>query len=194
MDSVGLINLFCLFTRHRFFDLGVFKVEQKDCSWTVLPSSLVGTVHASYFSHFSLPSCTITDTSWVWARLFLLAHVTPSHSVSIIFTSTFSLTEYETKSWAQLSITTHHIYRLINRRLMPTVGTIDSSSNYCFVLMCQENHEPTFDASPVCQHRDATRPKAGLQALAFTPYFCLSNSISWLFHHTGALILCKRPS
>lgn len=28
MDSVGLINLFYLFTGHHFFDLGVFKIEQ----------------------------------------------------------------------------------------------------------------------------------------------------------------------
>lgn len=37
-----------------------------------------------------------------------------------------------------------------------------------------------------------TGPKASLQAFAFTAYFCLSNSISWLFHHTSALILCKQ--
>lgn len=64
MDSVGLINLFYLFTGHHFFDLGVFKIEQNigHDSGTVLQSSLVSTVNASYCSHFSLCSCTITKT------------------------------------------------------------------------------------------------------------------------------------
>lgn len=74
---------------------------------------------------------------------------------------------------------------------MTTICRIESNSNYYFVLMCQENHEPVFDPSPICLHGDATGPQAGLQAFAFTPTFCLSSSISRLFHHASALILGK---
>lgn len=74
---------------------------------------------------------------------------------------------------------------------MTTICRIESNSNYYFVLRCQENHEPVFDPSPICLHGDATGPQAGLQAFAFTPDFCLSNALSWLFHHASALILCK---
>lgn len=74
---------------------------------------------------------------------------------------------------------------------MTTICRIESNSNYYFVLGCQENHEPVFDPSPICLHGDATGPQAGLRAFAFTPDFCLSNALSWLFHHASALILCK---
>lgn len=118
---------------------------------------------------------------------FLAADVTLGQSLSI------NLTEYETRSRAQLSATTpvsqtRHMYRLINTRLMTTICRIESNSNYYFVLMCQENREPVFDPSPICLHGDATGPQAGLQAFAFTPTFCLSSSISGLFHHASALI------
>lgn len=108
---------------------------------------------------------------------FLAAYVTLGQSLSI------NLTEYETRSRAQLSVTTpvsqtHHMYRLINTRLMTTICRIESNSNYYFVLMRQENHELVFDPSPICLHGDATGPQAGLQAFAFTPDFCLSNALS----------------
>lgn len=121
---------------------------------------------------------------------FLAADVTLGQSLSI------NLTEYETRSRAQLSVTTpvsqtHHMYRLINTRPMTTICRIESNSSYYFVLMCQENHEPVFDPSPICLHGDATGPQAGLQAFAFTPTFCSSSSISRLFRHASALILGK---
>lgn len=116
------------------------------------------------------------NLSRIQVQSFSSSHVSLCHSVSVISTFTFNLTEYEARNWAWLSITT--TTRFITSRLMTTVGVIESNSNCCFVLMCQENHEAAFDASPICLHREATRPKAGLQVLAFTP--CLSCSTLFL--------------
>lgn len=121
------------------------------------------------------------NLSWVWVRPFMAARRHPEPK-SLENRLDLIRNEEQDSAVSHDSCFPKHI-ACTDLLWLIAICRRESSWNSCFVLMCPVNHEPVFDPSPICLHAAATGPQAGLRPLAFTPYFCLSNSISSQFHH-----------